>query len=89
MAWLGMLSYGIYLWHTMWIEFGLRLANNGELSRSVWVQLVFVTSMTLACAALSYWLIERPLIDRVHKHVKSRRARELARLPSPAMSTAS
>jgi peptidoglycan/LPS O-acetylase OafA/YrhL len=89
MAWLGMVSYGIYLWHTMWIEFGLRLADNGQLSRSVWVQLVFVTSMTLACAALSYWLIERPLIDRVHSHIKSRRRKELTHVPAPAVSAAS
>jgi peptidoglycan/LPS O-acetylase OafA/YrhL len=81
MAWLGMVSYGIYLWHTMWIELGLRLADSGQLSRSVWVQLLFVTTMTLASAALSYWLVERPLLDRVHWR-GNRRAR--ARSPVPA-----
>ena len=81
MAWLGMVSYGIYLWHTMWVELGLRLADSGQLSRSVWVQLLFVITMTLASAALSYWLVERPLLDRVHWR-GTRGAR--ARSPVPA-----
>ncbi len=81
MAWLGMVSYGIYLWHTMWVELGLRLADSGQLSRSVWVQLLFVTTMTLASAALSYWLVERPLLDRVHwRGTRGTRARS----PVPA-----
>jgi peptidoglycan/LPS O-acetylase OafA/YrhL len=52
----------------------------------VWVQLVFVTTMTLACAALSYWLVERPLLERVHKRSKARRAPVPASVRVPAMS---
>lgn len=86
MAWLGMVSYGIYLWHTMWVELGLRLADNGQLSRSVWVQLLFVTTMTLASAALSYWLVERPLLDRVHVRGKRRAATRQPQVAVPALS---
>ncbi|MEY2432432.1 MAG: hypothetical protein QOC92_2157 [Acidimicrobiaceae bacterium] len=64
----GLVSYGVYLWHELWI---IRLrewagaptdALGGSLPKLVGVVLVF----TLVTASLSYVLIERPLLRRKH-----------------------
>jgi peptidoglycan/LPS O-acetylase OafA/YrhL len=63
LAWLGLISYGLYLWH------GPMLVKLSEVS---WVRslpggkLVALTltscAVTVVCATLSYYLVERPLL---------------------------
>ena len=61
----GIVSYGVFLWHCDWIkqlvDFGL-LRNAHELR--FLVLLVTTAALTLATAALSWFLVERPALSR-------------------------
>ncbi|KUI44058.1 hypothetical protein AU197_21440 [Mycobacterium sp. IS-1590] len=57
LVWLGAISYGVYLWH--WPIF---LAVNGEHTGwSGWSLFALRCAVTLAMAALSWWLLEQPI----------------------------
>jgi peptidoglycan/LPS O-acetylase OafA/YrhL len=78
LAWLGLISYGLYLWH------GPILV---KLSQVSWVtslpggKLVALTvtscAITLVCAAVSYYVLERPLL----RYKRSRPAAEIPAAP--------
>lgn len=67
LAWLGTVSYGIYLWHFDWMKaavstptkagWSTALAGNADLAYLLAVGLAF----GIGCAALSWYLLERPL----------------------------
>jgi peptidoglycan/LPS O-acetylase OafA/YrhL len=60
---LGVISYGIYLWHfPMWLVL-LSWPETAWLSTRGWLQIAIVLGMTLVAAAASYTLVERPLIS--------------------------
>jgi peptidoglycan/LPS O-acetylase OafA/YrhL len=63
LSWLGLISYGIFLWH---LPIAFKLSEVGFLEHPVWLRLAFVSAATLAisiaCAAASYYLLERPLL---------------------------
>jgi len=58
MVWLGTVSFGIYLWHMVWMRWLFaRFAVD-----DFWPTLAFVTVMSIATAAVSWYVIERPLM---------------------------
>jgi len=74
---LGIVSYGVYLWHQAWVELFLRWT--GALFRVSWPEMFGVAlSLAVACAAASYLLVERPILglkDRLGWWTGSPRAR--------------
>jgi peptidoglycan/LPS O-acetylase OafA/YrhL len=71
---LGVVSYGIYLWHESWIEMFLRWTGD----RVFTFPLLDITSMVVvlaaAVASLSYVLVERPIMRGDWKAWRSRRS---------------
>jgi peptidoglycan/LPS O-acetylase OafA/YrhL len=63
LAWLGLISYGIYLWHLPVILYLKHLGLEGQ----GYLPLVAAAlPVTVALGAASWYLVERPLIDRAH-----------------------
>lgn len=74
MLWLGVLSYGLYLYSvTITVDLGIGGAEEG-----FWTVLVLTFLITLPLAALSYYLLERPLMV-----LKYRSPREVFRRRRP------
>ena len=74
-AWVGLVSYGIFLWH---LFFAREL---GEAGGGFFEVLAGTALASTACAAASYYLVERPTL-----RLKYRRLRDVVRLrrPEPA-----
>jgi peptidoglycan/LPS O-acetylase OafA/YrhL len=57
LAWLGIISYGLYLWHE---PINHTLVNHGV--APWWLVLAITLALTTACAAVSYYVVERPVM---------------------------
>ena len=76
LAWLGLVSYGVFLWHGRWNQYFLEKGAGTWLPGGAFVSLtVLVLGTSLVCATASYYLVERPLL-----RFKDRRPR---RPPTP------
>jgi peptidoglycan/LPS O-acetylase OafA/YrhL len=62
MAALGTVSYGIYLWHTQFLELVLNMRDSGQLPDNLFVALAAVSVFSIAAAIASYWFVERPFM---------------------------
>jgi len=60
--WLGVVSYGLYLWNETMIEKYLEWSERTAFNTSLLTMLMVVTIMTVAIAALSYYLFEEPVL---------------------------
>jgi peptidoglycan/LPS O-acetylase OafA/YrhL len=61
----GLVSYGVYLWQGAWVEQAATWASSWGFAaghRLFPVELVVVAAGSVACAAISYRLVERPLM---------------------------
>jgi peptidoglycan/LPS O-acetylase OafA/YrhL len=75
LAWVGLVSYGVYMWHVPLILFGSRL---GVLPDTYFPRLLVILGPVLLVAAGSWYLVERPLIAWAGRPRESRRARRRA-----------
>jgi peptidoglycan/LPS O-acetylase OafA/YrhL len=62
LAWIGLISYGFYLYHTIVIDQLNKLAKDAGISARYVLVAVCSLLVTLACAAVSYYLLERPIM---------------------------
>jgi len=69
--WLGQVSYGVYIYHLPVLNVvGRQMRNAGLEAKEHWMILLFAAlTLTLAMAALSYYLVERPIFWRIRRHV--------------------
>jgi len=63
-VWVGVISYGMYLWHWALLSMSLTLGY-----RHLAVRLLVAFVLTPAVAAASFYLVERPVRRRVRRHL--------------------
>ncbi len=66
--WLGLVSYGIYIWHEAWQDIYLRITDQPVLNTSFLKMLTFTSVLTLISATLSWYLVEKPAIRWGSRH---------------------
>lgn len=74
-AWTGLVSYGIYLWHEAVIDWYLHLTNGVAFGSDFAEITLFMAAGTAVVAALSYYLLERPVLRLKDRSLVPRRAR--------------
>ena len=68
MVWLGLVSYGVYLWH-----FSIAYAvGEGGANESFWPTLVFTLGLAIPLGAVSWYLVERPMMRFKYRRRKTR-----------------
>jgi peptidoglycan/LPS O-acetylase OafA/YrhL len=75
LAYLGLVSYGLYLWHQFVV---LQLLNHtgwNLFSVPYWQFLPVAAAVTVALASVSYFVVERPGIAAGHRWIRRRRER--------------
>jgi peptidoglycan/LPS O-acetylase OafA/YrhL len=80
LLWLGVISYSFYLWQ---VTIGLRLGFGGAHAGFLTV-LLGTALLTLPIAAVSYYLIERPLMRLKYRPLREVLGRGRRRKPEPA-----
>lgn len=74
MVFLGLVSYGIYLWHIIWVRQVKTWYHDGTLGGNLWVWFLVVFTLAVATATLSYYAVERPCIRWSHRVFPSKKA---------------
>ena len=62
MIWLGLVSYGIYIWHEAWQDKWLEHTGDPMFGSPFWPMLAVTLVLTLASAAVSWYLVEKPAL---------------------------
>src|SRR5262249_54389818 len=60
MIWLGLVSYGIYLWHEAWQDVYLRLTDRTALNAPFLGMRAFTVVLSVISGAISWYVVERP-----------------------------
>jgi peptidoglycan/LPS O-acetylase OafA/YrhL len=79
--WVGLVSYGIYLWHESAIELVQEALDQPLFTGDFPTLLVLATALSLLLAGASYFVVERPAL-RLKGGARSRRARAPEPVPS-------
>lgn len=90
-AWLGLVSYGLFLWHARFVAWFTEQGAGGwlpGLGSGFVVMLGCVLGVSLACAAASYYVVERPIL-RYKDGFRRRRVRQSESPRSTKAATAS
>jgi peptidoglycan/LPS O-acetylase OafA/YrhL len=74
---LGVVSYGVYLWHESWINMVMRWTGSPTFGIGFFALTIPVTALAVAVAAVSYVIVEQPI---------RRLRRKSVRLPRPVLS---
>ena len=61
-ALIGVVSYGIYLWHEAWLTLFLRWTGDRLFTVPLWELVAFAGGLATLCATASYVLAERPIL---------------------------
>lgn len=87
MVWLGVISYGIYLWHQAWIHQVMLWRGDELFLTPYWQVVVPALALTVVTATASYWLVEKPFLrlkDRPWRRpVEAREEAVVATAPAP------
>lgn len=78
---LGIVSYGVYLWHQAWVSMFLTWTGYRDFEMPWWQLLGAVGSLAIASATASYLIVERPILrlkDRLSWFDRPSTARRLA-----------
>lgn len=59
---LGLVSYGVYLWHELWIDKYLQWSDTHLFNSPVWQMLAVVVALSVVAATISYYVVERPAL---------------------------
>jgi peptidoglycan/LPS O-acetylase OafA/YrhL len=59
---LGLTSYGVYLWHELWIDKYLQWSDTHLFNPPVWQTLAVVVALSVVAATISYYVVERPAL---------------------------
>ncbi len=62
LAWVGLISYAFYLYHTIVIAQLNKIVGDGHLSPRYLIVTAAALPISCACAAASYYLVERPIL---------------------------
>ncbi len=63
LAWLGTISYGIYLWHEAALDAYLRLVDRPAFGSEMLPTTAFMIAASILISAASYYLVERPAMS--------------------------
>ncbi len=59
---LGLISYGVYLWHELWIDKDLQWSDRHLFNAPFWQMLAVVVALSAVAATISYYVVERPAL---------------------------
>lgn len=83
MAYVGTVSYGIYLWHDHWIVRSVQWSGGRvAFDANFWLVGVSAFVLSLACGAASYHWVERPLLDLDARRAAHRSRRQAIGAPA-------
>jgi peptidoglycan/LPS O-acetylase OafA/YrhL len=60
-AFVGLVSYGVYLWHLAWTGKFYEWTNTPLLHGNFWVVFAWAMGLSIASGAVSFYCVERPL----------------------------
>ena len=83
-AWLGVVSYGIYLWHATMIQVFFSVTGAKDFAVPFWVLFGVVLVAATIVASISYLGMEQPLLEFANR-ITRRKPATMASLPEPTV----